>query len=610
MGEGIAFLEGFGIRLGEWGSYLLMALCAISCLGYLAFAHFHFKAKPNWLMAVLFLFLGVGNTVALCLFPSLKEGVGNVMGTTFNVVYSLADASRVRYILSFFVSCLFFYVLWGIAPKCLRNDGILDVLLIGGVLFFLSSIVYSWVAEWSFYQSCFTTGEATPLDHCLRSFTNNPNTFGCFMLYGVASLGVLQSRRHHWFNYVLMLVFTFQTLLIFSKTCLIILFLYWIFFLFYRFFATVKAHPWRSSILFGCGLVFMIALPFFWHLMATKSPNGFFGKSWHSLINFFPGEEAPTLFSRVATWNNCFSQYKTPLDILFGFGDQNALWYLGQVENYNVPDYCFSHNGFLLQFFTGGVLRVAIYIFLLGYALYSYIKGFARRQKALIPLFVGLIVFLIHGFAETTSLLEIDTKGILGTMILVLPLLVGNEAAKRKTLQISLIPLPKKSCKTYVSYLAFAPIGAFCSLAPAVFSFAGLNASSWIVSLVGFFLFLLVPLLANLFAREDFVKTYLPLMVFAVLVYFALFSISFLCPLEQKISDFVLLVSLSVCVYSLPFFLPPFCRLGAPRLYSLGCRIEEGLARMIGWIQNRNAKAEERYYSKIDNPKSRDKLHY
>ena len=111
--------------------------------------------------------LACGNTIALCLFPSVKEGMASIQGETFQVIYSLPLSTRLRYLLSFLVTCLFFYILWGVAPKCLKDDSVLDVLLFGSVLFFLSSIVYSWIAEWPFYESCFTTGEAPPLAHCL-----------------------------------------------------------------------------------------------------------------------------------------------------------------------------------------------------------------------------------------------------------------------------------------------------------------------------------------------------------------------------------------------------------------------------------------------------------
>lgn len=611
LGEGIAYLQGFGVRFEEWGEFLLIALSALACLGYLVFAHVHFGVRPNWAMLAVFLLLACGNTIALCLFPSVKEGMASVRGETFQVIYSLPLPTRLRYLLSFLVTCLFFYILWGVAPKCLKDDSVLDVLLFGSVLFFLSSIVYSWIVEWPFYESCFTTGEATPLDHCLKSFTNNVNTFGCFMLYGLASVGVLHGRRHHWFNYLLMLVFTFQIFLTFSKTCLFAAFLYWACFLFYRFFATVRAHPWRSSVLLGVGLFAMISLPFFWRMLALKSPEGFFGKSWHSLINFFPGETAPTLSSRVEIWNECIEQYRNPLDWLFGFGDRNAQWYLGQVQNFNNPDYCFTHNGFILQFFTGGILRLGVYLFLLSFAVYSYVKGFVRRQRGLVPLLLGLLAFLIHGFAETTSFLEMDTKGVLGTMVLVLPVLVGSERSKPLAELNPARAQGARACWTYVAYLLLSPVGAVCASCPAIFGFAGIDVSlSWIVSFLGLLALALIPLTVNLFARESFAKAYLPILAFSLISYLGVFALSSMLPLRQKLTELVLTLSLSVAVFAIPLFMPPFCRLGCPGLYALESKIEGALGRGLEWARRRNAKREERYYLKGASSKGRDKLHY
>ena len=99
-------------------------------------------------------------------------------------------------------------------------------------------------------------------------------------------------------------------------------------------------------------------------------------------------------------------------------------------------------------------------------------------------------------------------------------------------------------------------------------------------------------------ARESFAKAYLPILAFSLISYLGVFALSSMLPLQQKLTELVLILSLSVAVFALPLFMPPFCRLGCPGLYALESRIEGALGRGLEWARRRNAKREERYYLK------------
>ena len=158
---------------------------------------------------------------------------------------------------------------------------------------------------------------------------------------------------------------------------------------------------------------------------------------------------------------------------------------------------------------------------------------------------------------------------------------------------------------------SLSPVGAVCASCPAIFGFAGIDVSlSWIVSFLGLLALALIPLTVNLIARESFAKAYLPILAFSLISYLGVFALSSMLPLQQKLTELVLILSLSVAVFALPLFMPPFCRLGCPGLYALESRIEGALGRGLEWARRRNAKREERYYLKGSSSKGRDKLHY
>lgn len=611
MNEDIAFLQGYGVRFDLWGFYLVAVSAFAACLSYLVFAHCRFAVKVQWWFFALFLILALGNAIGLLAFPKvLDTTVYNAADKSyFDVHYELADASRIRYLISFSITCFYFYILWGIAPKCLKNDRICDVFLVGGILVCLASIAYSWAVEWPDYAAYFDKDKFAPFSGLPSSFCGNSNTFASLLLFGIVSAWVLQVRRHCWVNYLLGILFTVQILLIFSKTCLFLLAFFWFAYIVYRYLVTVKAHPVRSSVLLA-----LLALSFagcitLWWALAHHSPDSVFGKYWFKIVRLFQQGDAASLFIRINDCNRLFALFDSPVRCIFGFGAINVEWLLGALLR--VPDgyVGYTHNGVIYQFVSGGLLRCLVYAVVLIYALYAFVKALGRRQKTALPLFLGFLLMLFHGFTETTSFLEGNTKSVLGVLTLIYPVLipmVKKEPVLRKTSQIQ----PSRVL-TLSWFCWLSPLFVVGSLLPAFArAFESSLPLALLLCLAAFVVFAIVPLIVNIVKKESFGRYYIIPFCVSLLLFSALFALSLWAPLEQKWSESVLLCLCSCSTCFLLMSLPPFIKRACPGLLSFISKMESFSLRAQAFFASRNDRREERYYMRKRKSKAREALHY
>ena len=548
LSEGIAFLEGYGVRFTDWGYFLICGVTLLFCLSYCVFAHLHFHIRPTWLFLGLFLALGIGNVLALTFFPKYTYYYINVLDADpVKQTYVLENVTRLRYIVSFGISCFYFYILWGIAPKCLRSSKSILIYVYGLILMCLIIIAYSWITEWEQYVAYFDTSvERFPAEPSMSSFTGNRNTFAAILLLGIAVLGINQSRRHCWVNYVLMALFTFQELLIFSKTCLTILPFYFFFFILYRYIKTVRYHPIRSSVFLGIFVTLLGALALVWALCAKFDPNSFFGKITELFKARLFTSEHGTMDARYELWAFTLNQMNTPFRIIFGLGEGNMQWLLGSSVD---GLYGIIHNGYLLQYCTGGILRSAIYLFLMGYFLYVIIRAFIGRRKGTMPFLLAFLAMLVHSASEVTSFLETDGKGVLISILIILPLLIDQS---KKSEPVFLL---KRRSRT--------PMGKGLTFAFALFAFFSLLSSlmiylsrmvGWdvtypIIAFIAVNVFIpLFPIISCCKEKKSFLRGYLPMCAAFLGLSVCEFLIAYFMPLEQiltSLAQFTLFVSLS-----------------------------------------------------------------
>lgn len=611
MGEDIAFLQGYGVHFDLWGFYLVAFSAFALCLSYLVFAHCCFRVKIQWWFLTLFLVLAIGNAIGLLSFPdSLDSQNYQVMGQTYvDVHYCLGFFDRVRYLVSFSITCFYFYILWAIAPKCLKSDKICDVFLVSGILLSLTAIVYSWIVEWGSYEQYFIEGGHSSFSGFPSSFTGNSNTFASILLYGIVSTWILQARRHCWVNYLLAFIFNIQILLIFSKTCLILLAVFWPIYIAYRYLATVKAHPVRSSILLGVFVTGSIGPIVAWWAISHAWPESVFGKYWFHILELLKKGDAFTLFVRINDCNRLFSVFPGPISYIFGLGAVNMEWLLGALLN--APEGCiaYTHNGVIFQFASGGLVRTLIYGIVLAYALYAFVKAMARRQKTALPLFLGFLLMLGHGFAETTSFLDGNTKGILGVLTLIYPVLIPM--AKSPATVATESTSSTSRIYTLSCFYWLSPLLAFGPTLPLFARVFGFSMPLFLGLCLGSLaLFLAIPLTVNITRKEPFGTIFLVPFFVSLAIYSSFFALSLLLPLKQPLSELVLLCLASCFLSLLLMSPPPLARRACPGLVRLTYKFEASITRFRAFFIERNNRREERYYARKRRAKSREALHY
>ncbi len=532
-------------------------MCGIAfllCFSYCLFAHIHFRIKPAWIFMVLFLLLLFGNTIAIAVFPKYSTLALALSDPPEEVTYVLEDVDRVRYILSFGITCFYFYIFWAIAPKCLRNSKVILFVIVGVLLLCFALVIYSWVAEWDKYARFFDPNVGTFYETGIASFSGNRNVFGAILMFGIVSLGVLQSRRHCCVNYILMALFALEEVFIFSKTCLIILAIYFPAFILYRFVATVRFHPVRSCVCLSVFIHVCIAVAIAWIVSVNALEGSFFEKIGRMLMDTIFSEKHETIDARKETWKFLINQLNSPLRVAFGLGESNMQWLLG--SHYGNGEFGFTHNGFLLQLAAGGVLRSAIYAVLFAYVIFMYIRAFIHHRRGTWSFVLGFLAMHIHALTETTSFLETDGKGIALCFILILPFLIEQ----RKTSATSSDPVfTQKEVRGLTKPFTYALLGvSVLPLAVAVLLYAG-RIYGWDLALffVAFGVAItLIPLAFVIFScvqKKPFLRGYLLICGLLTLLSAGCFLLAYFLPLTQTTSNIVLLSTSSIVCYVLIF---------------------------------------------------------
>lgn len=548
--EGIAFFEGWGVWFEDWGYFLMCGIAFLLCLSYCVFAHVHFHIKPAWIFLVLFLALLVGNTIAIATFPKSSTLPLISSDPPEQVTYVLEDIDRVRYVVSFGITCFYFYILWAIAPKCLRNSNVVLFVITGLLLLCFALIIYSWIAEWGLYMRYFDSNTDVFYETNISSFSGNRNTFGAIILFGIVSLGILQSRRHCWIHYVLIALFSLQEIFIFSKTCLIILAFYLPAFTLYRFVATVRYNPVRSCVCLSVFIHVCIAIAIAWAISVNAMENSFFEKIGEMLKETIFSEKHETIDARGAIWKFLIEQLNNPLRIAFGLGESNMQWLLGPCDGHG--EFGFTHNGYLLQLAAGGVLRSVIYVALFGYVIFLYIRGFVRHRRGTFAFLLGFLAAHMHALTETTSFLETDGKGILISFIFILPFLIEQRKVGVAEARAAQKETPRLAKPYTYALLGVSLLPLFASVLLYV-----ARASSW--NLMPFFIAFgialsLTPLpvvISCCAKKRSFLRGYLLTCGLFIAISVGSLLLAYFLPLTQIVSNIALLSSLCLVCYVL-----------------------------------------------------------
>lgn len=407
--------------------FLTMAACLASMALFLIVAIRKGSLKANYLFIGLFGLLIISNAVGLLAFPSSIDGFTHHLdGTKTAFSYSIDAMDRVRFMILFVVGMGYLYVLFCVLPQLLKDGRSLMFLFYAAAFVSFFAIAWSIGMEWPIYVKYFSIKTEVTASVYASSFFYNRNLFGMMLVIGICSLIFIHNHHPHWWNFLLIGILFCELFFVISKTSILIAMFAVFAFLLYRFLLTIRLH-WRRNLIV---LFFFLAAPLAVFLLGfykTLGQNFVFSKMVDNLLLAFEGTDASSVKSRFDIWYASIMMLSdSPIRWIFGVGESNFGYLLGKMFDIDKPSaggIFYAHNGFVHVLCSGGVVRLAVYLFLLVYFLYVAFTAFRRRSKSAFPCLVFFVGFLIHGMAESTAFLMTDTKAFMIVLMAYVPLL-------------------------------------------------------------------------------------------------------------------------------------------------------------------------------------------
>jgi len=436
--EGVAFFDPIYTTIMSELEYYLSLIAVLLSVGiFLFLVHRYYTIKINWIFLSIAMMLVICNAIAVLAFPSIYETVGMdaKTGDTFPAVYFVTNSERLRFIITFAVTCLYLYLIFAVVPKVLRNSKQLTIYFYGGVVVVFVSIIWSFIFENSIYRAYFDPSMTPTLSTVVESFYNNRNSFGTMIVIGICACGYLQCQSHHWWNYLIMAFFSLELFFVLSKTSMLLVSIFWVAFLIYRYVLTIKAHPIRNNIILGI----VLAIAGFWTWFVASSniqqaPT--LNKIFTNFVDAITDTSEDTMSSRANIWKLCIQELNNPFRVIFGMGDGNFMWLLSPLMNDGIVGLGYTHNGILAMLDYGGIIRLAVYAAMLIYFLLLVIQNFRHKHANTFACLLAFVLMFIHGFVETTSFMGADSKSLSLLIMIYLPVLTDNFQDKHKEILV------------------------------------------------------------------------------------------------------------------------------------------------------------------------------
>ena len=437
-----------------FGTILLFGLLYYLCFRY-------WKVRVNWPILVSLALVAIGNAVALFLFP---DSVTSLRGESF----LLTASDRIRISLLFGASLFYVYFVSAIVPQIQRGFRMWHFLLKGIVIVSLIAVLYSLVMEFAKYQEFFTNllhgSYSSTTD--IESYMFQKNVFAVLLSLAIFSELYIHFDRGGSWRLVLALALYIEIFVIRSKTTLITTGMVLLAYAILLFALQIKKGKKMLGVIGITLICFALA---FLVLCAVISIPGlrFIHDGIVEMFNDFKAQDGSAFTSRGTIWQQVIDFSKTDVTrLIFGAGETNfqrliIRWYPTEIPN------GFAHNGFLELLGRGGILRVAIYVFLLGYWAVIFLKTWRKNKKPVYWFYLVMAISgLLHSMLESEYLFAGDWKSILFGVFMFLPVF-GDYYQPNETEKIE----EKHSLKeTAVASLRFLPSVLF------IVSFAFLGA--------------------------------------------------------------------------------------------------------------------------------------
>lgn len=269
-------------------------------------------------------------------------------------------------------------------------------------------VIYSAITEWPIYQTLYV--DATYPGVNTYSFFSNPNVFGFYITLAIMGLGYIESLRHRWYHYVLMVPLVVALLPTFNITGYVGSIVFLATYFFYDLFANFSQYPRFSAI----KLVVTVTVGYYVLLQFALGQTPFFVLFRDQIIP----DSIRSFESRYAIWNHGL-EIVQGLPFWIGRGVYIAHQLLAlamSVESFDVINR--FHNGYLDLLATGGVLKVVLYYSMNGLLLLKIWQWFWINKK-MGTTFLGLfLAFHVQSIPEAKVLFEADSMGLISTVLI------------------------------------------------------------------------------------------------------------------------------------------------------------------------------------------------
>ncbi|MFA5235650.1 MAG: hypothetical protein WC399_02195 [Bacilli bacterium] len=375
------------------------------------------KELVNWKAFLLIVLAFAAPIVAVFLHPgtiTFTATAGD--GISQSVSLTLGLFARFQSLFFALSSALVVYLLIIVIPKLIKTKTILMVFLYVLVIALVALIGYSVVVEWDQYYLLFSTGDIDYYSPTISLFSNT-NVFGYYLSLGIFALGILDSLKHRFWHYGLMLVFTISLLLTITITSYIGAFTFLIAFIVYDLVTQFKKHPVSASIwTVSLGtILFAVIIGFMLSDLALA----------RSIREDFIPESVESLQARLMIWRHAREMiFEGNLFVGNGLAIANALLQVAiGVEGGANPTNRF-HNGWYDVMASGGIVGLAFYLIGLGFIVYLVVKRYKYNHRIALTVLFILIGILIQSVAEAKVFFKADAMGTLGTLLVTVPLLI------------------------------------------------------------------------------------------------------------------------------------------------------------------------------------------
>lgn len=411
------FQDGHGVFMNDVEAFLTTTMSIVMGIVVIVFAKRYFNIRNNYFIVLVLLLLFLSNAYALFTFPN-----SYVLGN--GLTYELNWAKRFRYAYSFLNTMIAVYAMVVVGPQCklTKRGWNYAYLFLSAVV--LASIIYSYIVEIDAYKSLFNGA----LDWGgVASFTQNKNTYGSLLLFGImAELYLLFTDKRWWWHLPVIVFYSVNEFLSFCKTSIVCMSLLYLILMIYWFASNlIKGHHVQSTtIIFLLYIALLSAFTYFVFHGDEIFGGGVLGGICKAIRDAIITPEGSTLEAREIIWKAVINELRRdPSYLIFGFGETNFSFIIGFTDDFwGNMNFFYAHNTFLEVWGRGGLVRLGCYLVaLIALLILIIVHLFDKKNSTAWLLLIFYFIFLLQSSVESEFLFGNDMKSTILNFLIVMP---------------------------------------------------------------------------------------------------------------------------------------------------------------------------------------------